>query len=63
MVYMHSLKRKRKLITTLRQQGVQQNHRIKSTREPQHQPRMRWDVAGQTVRHVCGNTLTWQGFP
>ena len=61
-MHMDGLQRKGMLIAQ-RQQGMQQDHRIESARESQHQPCMRGDVAGEAVRHDRCDRPIWQGFP
>ena len=59
---MHGPQFKRMLIAQ-RQEGVQQDCRIEPTRECQHQPRVRRNVADKRVRHGCDDRPIWQGFP
>ena len=59
---MHGPQLKRMLVAQ-RHKRMQQDCRIESTRECQHQPRLRRDVAAKRVRHGCGDQAIWQGFP
>ena len=62
MVHMHGPQLKRMLIAQCHE-GVQQDCRIESARECQHQPRLRRDVASETLRHGSDDWPIWQGFP